>query len=173
MYAKLDEEHYVENPFLAQLQRLGWKIYRQNKDNPEDVKEIIEFNDLMEPIYRSSVKFRESFREVILEKELRESIKKINPWIEDDQISEVIRRITIPQTNSLLEINREIHYLLTENTSVQENRRTGEKSPTVKFIDLGTQKITLLLQSHNLKSISQEQKNISSPILFFLSTAYL
>jgi type I restriction enzyme R subunit len=170
MYAKLDEEHYVENPFLAQLQRLGWKIYRQNKDNPEDVKEIIEFNDLMEPIYRSSVKFRESFREVILEKELRESIKRINPWIEDDQITEVIRRITTPQTNSLLEINREIHYLLTENTSVQENRKTGEKSPTVKFIDFkNPENNTFIAISQFKVNITGTEKHIIPDIVLFVN----
>jgi type I restriction enzyme R subunit len=170
MYAKLDEEHYVENPFLAQLQRLGWKIYRQNKDNPEDVKEIIEFNDLMEPIYRSSVKFRESFREVMLEKELRESIKRINPWIEDDQITEVIRRITTPQTNSLLEINREIHYLLTENTSVQENRKTGEKSPTVKFIDFrNPENNTFIAISQFKVNIPGTEKHIIPDIVLFVN----
>ena len=50
MYYQLDEEHYVENPFLAQLQRLGWKIYRQNKDDPEDTKEILTFSN-GEPVY--------------------------------------------------------------------------------------------------------------------------
>jgi len=170
MYAKLDEEHYVENPFLAQLQRLGWKIYRQNKDNPEDVKEIIEFNDLMQPIYRSSVKFRESFREVMLEKELRNSIKKINPWIEDDQITEVIRRISTPQTNSLLEINREIHYLLIENTSVQENRKTGEKSPTVKFIDFrNPENNTFIAISQFKVNIPGTEKHIIPDIVLFVN----
>lgn len=91
IYTKVDEEHYVENPLLAHLQRIGWKIYRQNKDNPEDVKEIIEFNSAGEPIYGHSVKLRESFREVIFENELKASIKRINSWIEDDQISEVVR----------------------------------------------------------------------------------
>jgi len=170
MYAKLDEEHYVENPFLAQLQRLGWKIYRQNKDNPEDVKEIVEFNDLMEPIYRSSVKFRESFREVMLEKELRNSIKRINPWIEDDQITEVIRRISTPQTNSLLEINREIHYLLIENTSVQENRKTGEKSPTVKFIDFrNPENNTFIAISQFKVNIPGTEKHIIPDIVLFVN----
>jgi len=78
MYTKLDEEHYVENPFLAHLQRIGWRIFRQNKDNPEDVREIISLNSFTEPVYGSSIKFRESFREVILENELKESIKKIS-----------------------------------------------------------------------------------------------
>jgi len=115
VYKKLDEGYYVENPFLAHLQKLGWQIFRQNKDNPEDVKEIKSFNSSGEPVYGKSVKFRENFREVILEEELKNSIKRINPWIEKDQITEVIRRITTPQANSPLETNREIHDLLLEN----------------------------------------------------------
>ena len=170
MSFKLDEEHYVENPFLAHLKKLGWKIYRQNKDNPEDVKEIIEFNNLMEPIYGNSVKFRESFREVILEKELRESIKRINPWIEDDQINEVIRRITTPQANSLLEANREIHELLLENTSVQENRKTGEKSPTVKFIDFRNPENNSFIAISQFKvNIPGTEKHIIPDIVLFVN----
>jgi len=130
-----DEEHYVENSFLEQLQKLGWKIYRQNKDDSEDAKEIIQFNNSGVAAYGESIKFRENFREIILEQELRNSIKRINSWIEDAQVSEVVRRITMPQANSLLEANREIHDLLLENTSISENRKTGEKSPTVRFID--------------------------------------
>ena len=170
MSFKLDEEHYVENTFLAHLKKLGWKIYRQNKDNSEDIKEIIEFNNLMEPIYGNSVKFRESFREVILEKELRESIKRINPWIEDDQINEVIRRITTPQANSLLEANREIHELLLENTSVQENRKTGEKSPTVKFIDFrNPENNSFIVISQFKVNIPGTEKHIIPDIVLFVN----
>jgi len=170
MSSRLDEEHYVENTFLAQLQRLGWKIYRQNKDNPEDVKEIIEFNNLMEPIYGNSVEFRESFREVIIEKELRKSIKRINPWIKDDQINEVIRRITTPQANSLLETNREIHDLLIENTSVSENRQTGEKSPTVRFIDFkNPENNTFIAISQFKVNIPGTEKHIIPDIVLFVN----
>ena len=170
MSFKLDEEHYVENTFLAHLKKLGWKIYRQNKDNSEDIKEIIEFNNLMEPTYGNSVKFRESFREVILENELRESIKRINPWIEDDQINEVIRRITTPQANSLLEANREIHELLLENTSVQENRKTGEKSPTVKFIDFRNPENNSFIAISQFKvNIPGTEKHIIPDIVLFVN----
>ena len=170
MFYKLDEEHYVENTFLAHLKKLGWKIYRQNKDNYEDVKEIIEFNNFMEPIYGNSLKFRESFREVILEKELRESIKRINPWIEDDQINEVIRRIATPQANSLLEANREIHELLLENTSVQENRKTGEKSPTVKFIDFrNPENNSFIVISQFKVNIPGTEKHIIPDIVLFVN----
>ena len=129
MYKRLDEEYYVENPFLAQLQKLGWKTYRQNKDDPEDIREIASFNSSLEPAFGERIKWRETFREVVLEDVLRESIQRINPWIEEDQINEVVGRITTSQARSLLEANREIHDLLLENTSVFENRKTGEKAP--------------------------------------------
>jgi type I restriction enzyme R subunit len=61
MSFKLDEEHYVENQFLAQLQKLDWKIYRQNKDSPEDVRENICFTKDFIPIYGISSNFRKSF----------------------------------------------------------------------------------------------------------------
>ncbi|MEO0247667.1 MAG: type I restriction endonuclease subunit R, partial [candidate division WOR-3 bacterium] len=102
-----------------------------------------------------SVKFREDFREVILENVFKDSIKRINPWIEEDQTNEVLRRITTPFKNSLLEINREIHDLLLENTSVSENRKTGEKSPTVKFIDYQN------LNNNSFIAISQFKVNIT------------
>jgi type I restriction enzyme R subunit len=170
MYRLLDEEHYVENPFLFQLQRLGWKIYRQNKDDPEDVKEILTFNSSGEPCFGESIKFRESFREVILEQELRDSINRINPWIEDDQISEVVRRITTPQANSLLEINREIHDLLLENTSVSENRKTGERSPTVRFIDFrNPEKNSFIAISQFKLNIPGTEKHIIPDIVLFVN----
>jgi len=170
MYKKLDEEFYVENPFLAQLQRLGWKIYRQNKDNPEDIKEIIKFKPGFDPEYGKSVKFRESFREIIIEEQLKESIKKINPWIEDDQISQVVRRITTPSANSLLEINKEIHDLLLENYSVSENRKTGEKSPTVKFLDFQNPKNNSFLAISQFKvNVPGTERHIIPDIVLFVN----
>jgi type I restriction enzyme R subunit len=67
---------------------------------------------------------------------LRAQLKVINPWLEDDQVEEVVKQLTasFPGT-SLIQNNRHVFQLLLENTSVSENRRTGEKSPTVRFID--------------------------------------
>ncbi len=170
MYRKLDEEYYVENPFLAHLQRLGWKVYRQNKDNPEDIKEIVSFNYSFGPNYGESVRFREDFREVILEAVLKESIKRINPWMEKDQIDEVVRRIETPQANSLLEANREIHDLLLENTSVSENRKTGEKSPTVRFIDFRDPENNSFIAISQFKvNIPGTEKHIIPDIVLFVN----
>ncbi len=170
MYWRLDEEFYVENPFLAHLKRLGWKVYRQNKDNPEDTKEITGFNSRFEPVYGESVTFRETFREVILEGQLREAIKRINPWIEEDQISEVVRKVTTPQANSLLEINREIHELLLGNISIAENRKTGDRSPTVWLIDFKNPENNSFIAISQFKvNIPGTEKHIIPDIVLFVN----
>jgi type I restriction enzyme R subunit len=67
---------------------------------------------------------------------LGEQCKVINPLLEYDQVDEVVNQVTAswPGTG-LLQNNKHALQLLLENTSVSENRKTGEKSPTVKFID--------------------------------------
>jgi type I restriction enzyme R subunit len=166
----LDEEHQVENPFLAQLKRLGWEIYRQNKENAEDTKEIIGFNKDLEPTYDTTKKFRTTFREVILGDVLRQSIKRINPWIEEDQIDYVVRRLKEPQANSLFEANREIHELLLENIPVSENRKTGEKSPSVYIIDFKNPENNSFIAISQFKvNIPGTEKHIVPDIVLFVN----
>jgi type I restriction enzyme R subunit len=166
----LDEEHQVENSFLAQLKRLGWEIYRQNTEDPEDTKEIIGFNEYLEPIYGTTKKYRTTFREVILEDVLRQSIKRINPWIEEDQIDYVVRRLKEPQANSLFEANREIHELLLENIPVSENRKTGEKSPSVYIIDFKNPENNSFIAISQFKvNIPGTEKHIVPDIVLFVN----
>ena len=166
----LDEEHQVENPFLAQLKRLGWEIYRQSKEDPEDTKEIIGFDEDLEPIYGTTKKFRTTFREVILEDVLRQSIKRINPWIEEDQIDYVVRRLKDPQANSLFEANREIHELLLENIPVSENRKTREKSPSVYIIDFKNPENNSFIAISQFKvNIPGTEKHIVPDIVLFVN----
>ena len=170
MYQRLDEEHYVENPFLAQLLGLGWEVYKQNSGDPQDLREIKSFDPSFDPLYDECSHLRESFRDIILEDVLRKSIEKINPWIEEDQINEVVRRITTPTANFLLEANNEIHDLLVENTSVSENRRTGEKSPTVKFIDFSNPKNNSFIAISQFKvNIPGTEKHIIPDIVLFVN----
>jgi len=115
---KLDERNHVEKPFLDQLDGLKWKVLNlDSKQQPVDT-------------------FRENFTEVVMLPVLREQLKVINPWLEDDQVEEVVKQLTasFPSTG-LIQNNQHAFHLLLENTSVSENRETGEKSPTVRFID--------------------------------------
>ena len=115
---KLDERNHVEKPLLDQLDGLKWEILDlDGKQHPSD-------------------SYRQSFTEVVMLKVLRAQLKIINDWLEDDQVEEVVKQLTagFPGTD-LIKNNRHVFTLLLENTSVSENRRTGEKSPTVRFVD--------------------------------------
>ena len=118
-HIKLDERNHVEKPLLEQLGGQGWDIIdlTNEKQKPGDT-------------------FRENFTEVVMLPVLREQFKVINPWLENDQVEEVVKRLTasFPSTG-LIENNKHVLHLLLENTSVSENRQTDEKSPTVHFID--------------------------------------
>ena len=117
-HIKLDERNHVEKPLLNQLAGLDWDVFDLDaKQAPKDTG-------------------RDNFAEVVMGSVLREQLKVINPWLEIDQIEEVVKQLTANfPSNNLLENNRHAFSLLLENTSVSENRQTSEKSPTVKFID--------------------------------------
>lgn len=118
-HIKLDERNHVELPLLQQLGELGWDIIdlTDKKQLPADIG-------------------RENFTEVILPQVLRSQLKVINPWLEDGQVEEVVKQLTASfPGNGLIENNRHLLHLLLENTSVGENRQTGESSPTVRFVD--------------------------------------
>ena len=117
-HIRLDERNHVEKPLLYQLAGLGWEVL--DLDNKQDPAES----------------FRDSFTDVVMLPVLREQLQVINSWLEQDQVEEVVKQLTasFPGSN-LLENNRHVLDLLLENTSVAENRKTGEHSPTVRYID--------------------------------------
>jgi len=56
--------------------------------------------------------------------------------LEDDQVEDAVKSLTASFPNSnLLQKNQHVFRMLMEGTSVTENRQTGEKSPTVWFVD--------------------------------------
>ena len=117
-YIKLDERNHVEKPFLDQLAGLGWNILDLEKDQ------------------KTADTGRSSFTEVVLEPRLRAQLKVINPWLQDDQIDDVVKQLTASFPGSdLMKNNQHLLHLLLEGTSVGENRVTGENSPTVRFVD--------------------------------------
>lgn len=114
---KINEKMTVEDPFLDHLETLGWDVLRlSQKQEPGEC-------------------FRTSLDQVILRPQLETALRRINPFLRDEQVEEVIRRITSFPHASLIENNQAVLRLLLENTSVARNHDTGEKSPTVRYID--------------------------------------
>ena len=117
---RLAERDHVEKPLLDQLAGLGWEIRDlDTAQQPRDTE-------------------RTNFTEVVMLPVLRAQLQVIQPWLEDDQVEEVVKQLTASfPGGSLVQNNRHVFRLLTEGTSVAENRATGERSPTVRFVDFG------------------------------------
>jgi type I restriction enzyme R subunit len=77
----------VELPALEQLQALGWQYLEGAKLSPEESDE------------------RDSYKEVVLEKRLSLSIKRINPWISGENLHKVVRDIMRTPFANLIEAN--------------------------------------------------------------------
>ena len=112
-----DEFNKVELPAIKQLQSMGWTYFEGKNLSPEESDE------------------RASLKDVILEKRLRNSLKRINPWINDQNLSKVIRDLTSLSSFSFLEANQELRDKLVNFISVEQDIGKGRKNQTVKIID--------------------------------------
>jgi type I restriction enzyme R subunit len=112
-----DEYDKVELPALQQLQQLGWTYLHGSTLIPSATGE------------------RAYFREVILEKRLSAAIRRINPWISDENLRKVVRETTHPVTATLMEANQLLWHNLVHYQSVEQDVGKGRKGQTVRIID--------------------------------------
>lgn len=87
---------------------------------------------------------RDSLSEVILDKRMKTSLKKLNPWISDDNINKVIRKIARVESlgTGLLEINEKIYdYIVNLQLTVDQVIDSRKETKTVKLIEFDKDKI--------------------------------
>ena len=111
-----DELEQSENPALIQLQSLGWQYVEGKLLSPQSGE-------------------RGSHGDVVLIKRLNAAIKRINPWISEDNLNKVSRDLVRLNCTSLMEYNQKIYNKLTQYQSVEQDLGKGRKGQTVKIID--------------------------------------
>ena len=111
------ESQLSEKPAIEQFVELGYKYIHGNNLIPENSSE------------------RNSIKDVVLSNTLKNSIKKINPWISDGNLAKVIDALVHPRKTSLVENNYFVHHTLTQYTAIGQDLGRGMKFHTVKVID--------------------------------------
>lgn len=111
-----NEEQLVEKPALTRLQQLGYTHVSGAALDEE----------------------RETRMEVVLRKRLARAIKRLNPWIDDNNVHRVVRTVTHIEAASLMEANQAFTDMLMEKLSVYQDLGQGRKSQTVHLIDFDT-----------------------------------
>lgn len=81
---------------------------------------------------------RESYKEILLLRYFRETLKKFNPWINDNQISEAQKILENRlSTSSLLQINEEKYFLIRDGIPVTVKKPNGQsETKRAMVIDL-------------------------------------
>lgn len=70
---------------------------------------------------------RKSFREILLLRYLHEALKRLNPWMNDSQISEAQKTLESRlSTSSLLQVNEEKYFLLRDGIPVTVKKADGQ-----------------------------------------------
>ena len=145
-----DELDKVELPALEQLQSLGWSYLEGAQLSPDESDE------------------RSSLKDVVLEKRLTESLQRINPWINDENLRKVVRDLTKTQHVNLVEANQTIWTQINQSVSVMQDLGKGNKGQTVHIIDFDNPDNNEFLCTNQFK-VSGVNQNIIPDILCFVN----
>ena len=145
-----DELDKVELRALEQLQSLGWSYVEGAQLSPDESDE------------------RSSLKDVVLEKRLTESLKRINPWINDENLRKVIRELTKTLYSNLIEANQGIWTQINQCISVMQDLGKGNKGQTVHIIDFEHPENNEFLCTNQFK-VSGVNQNIIPDILCFVN----
>ena len=144
-----DEYDKVEAPAIEQLKQLGWSYIHGAELSPEQNE-------------------RGYMRDVVLESRLEASIKRINPWISDENLRKVMRELTHPNFAGLMEYNHAIYQTLVNYMSVEQNLGKGRKGQTVKIIDFDNLDNNEFLCTNQFK-VEGVNQNIIPDIVCFVN----
>ena len=113
MTSDWDELHLVEEPAIEVLKGLGYAFVP-----PEELD-----------------KEREGIKDVILVPRLEKALRKINPWISEENVKRTVRALGHVQATSLMEANEQVHTALVHTISLEQDIGKGKKGQPVHFID--------------------------------------
>lgn len=90
----------------------------------------VQFAYNKEVLGKSGTFGRESYEEILLFRYFREALKKLNPWINDNQIIEAQKLLENRlSTSSLLQVNEEKYFLIRDGIPVTVKKPDGQTEP--------------------------------------------
>ena len=87
-----------ERPALDTLQQLGWEVVDQQRTTWHDP--------------------RETESSAVLEPRLRDAVKRLNPWINENNLNKAVREIQQVAGTSTMDENEQIHEKLVRTQSI-------------------------------------------------------
>ncbi len=141
-----NEENLSENPAVEHLRRLGYTYV------PPEALEAE----------------RDSFKEVVLVKRLVAALKRLNPWLSDDNVHKAVRAVTSILAASLIEASEKLHTALTYGISLEQDLGDGKKGQTVRFFDFDDPKKNELIVTRQFR-VQGSKKKIKPDIVLLVN----
>ena len=106
--------------------------------------------------------------EVVLQERLSTSLQRINPWLNANNLQKVIRKLLAASTmgSSLMEINSEIHKLITRADALSLKPSPEEHPKAVKFIDYDNTQNNEFLVVNQMKFKGERANSIPDLVVF-------
>lgn len=121
-----NEYIYVEKQFMEQLKKQGWETIFFSE---------AEINERI-PTSIPSKTLRHNFDEVILEDKLKDALRKLNNWLDEEQIEEVVQEIKrVGLRKGLIQANMDALKLLLEPPTFKDKKKPQSKPQNIKIID--------------------------------------
>ncbi|MBI4639322.1 MAG: type I restriction endonuclease subunit R [Candidatus Tectomicrobia bacterium] len=110
-----NEETLSETPAVELLQAMGWTFVPANELEAD----------------------REGPKEAVLVRRLEAALRRLNPWLSDDNVRKAIRAITHVPATGLIDANEKIHRTLVHTLSLEQDigDGRGKVGRDVRFID--------------------------------------
>jgi len=106
--------------------------------------------------------------EVVLEDKLTTALKKINPWLNENNLQKVVHKVLATSSvgSSTMEINSEIHKLITRADALSLKPTPEEKPRAVRFIDYDNVENNEFLVVNQMKFKGQRANSIPDLVVF-------
>lgn len=106
--------------------------------------------------------------EAVLEDRLTTTLQKINPWLSENNLQKVVRKVLATSNvgSSLMEINSEIHKLITKADALSLKPTPEEKPRPVKFIDYENLQNNEFLVVNQMKFKGKRANSVPDLVVF-------
>lgn len=156
-FLRLDEKNHVEEPLLKQLETmpgLHWKLLRLEMGNGQTPQETQ----------------RESFDQVLMKRDLEAALKRINSWMNEEQIFEAVSDITSFEGDNLFKNNQFILDKLVKGTKVRKSTDGNSQNEDVNYIDFNNPLNNTFTAVSQMKlRIIGTERNIYPDIICFIN----
>ena len=122
-------ESVVEQAALAWLESLGYVIVSGPEIAPGEPQAE-----------------REEYGQVVLERRLRQALQRLNPQVPADALDEALRKLTRPDSPSLVANNHIVHKYLVEGVPVEYQRADGTMAGDLVRIDRSPEDVADVVQ---------------------------